>query len=144
MMGTLDDRNKPVDPFNRRSIDDCSGEEWDAATRAFWNRVEEDPMYSRNEKLFSGNLFDEADDSPAEHDKHEDRYEIEEWLRQEEILDAVVECLGDWDAITYCQGTVLRILMDSQNATNKTAIIVAKRHLDKLSQLVTKTEGVNW
>lgn len=127
----------------RQSIDECSGEEWNAAARGHWDflkkdRVyEEDPVYS---SIFDGNLFDEAE----EEEQQEDRYEIEDWLHQEKILDDVVECLGDWDAIAYCQGTVLRILMDTKNVTNKNAITVAKRHLDRLSQLVNSTEGINW
>ena len=128
----------------RKSIDECSGEEWNAAAKGHWDFLrtskvyEEDPVYSQQDDLFSESMFDKADE------QSEARQEIEDWMRQEEILDTVVQCLGDWDAIAYCQGTVLRILMDNQNVTNKNAITVAKRHLDRLSLLVNSTEGVNW
>jgi hypothetical protein len=148
----------------RKSIDECSGEEWNAAAKRHWDWIketktyEEDPVYSSREDkiiadrliedeedIFGGSLFDKADE--AEEINTQDAvglYEMEEWLNQEEILDEVVKCLGDWDAIAYCQGTVLRIMMDHQSITNKNAIAVAKRHLDRLSRLVHETEGVNW
>jgi hypothetical protein len=145
----------------RKSIDECSGEEWNAAAKGHWdflrtNKVyEEDPVYSTREDkivadrwvedeedIFGGSLFDEAEEISTKDTVG--MYEMEEWLNQEEILDEVVKCLGDWDAIAYCQGTVLRIMMDQQSITNKSAIAVAKRHLDRLSRLVNETEGVNW
>ena len=136
----------------RQSIDECSGEEWNAAAKGHWDFLrenkykdvyEEDPVYSKD-SIFEGKLFDQADESEVEDDPQADRSVIEDWLRQEEILDEVVKCLGDWEAIAYCHGTILRILLDSKNVTNTKALDVARRHIDRLYRLVNETQGINW
>jgi hypothetical protein len=158
MMPTLDDRNKPIDPFNtRKSIDECSGEEWDAASRAYWAKTaidkqlyEEDPVYSREEKiiknswlggedeedLFSGNLFDEADQGDAE--------PVYKMIEEEDRFEQIVQILGPYYAISYCHGAALDILMDLDNAHNSNSIEVAKVHLSRMARLINETQGVNW
>ena len=156
MMPTLDDRNKPVDPFNRKSIDDCSGEEWDAASRSYWAKTaidkqlyEEDPVYSREDKvirdwlndpeeedLFSGNLFDEADRGDTE--------PVYKMIEENDRFEQIVQILGPYYAISYCHGAALDILMDMDNAHNSMSIEVAKVHLSRMARLINETEGVNW
>lgn len=143
-MGTLDDRNKPVDPFNtRKSIDDCSGEEWNAATRAFWERMDEDPQYQKQESLFTGDsLFDNV----VRQD--EDEYAAEEtqlMLDDEKQFDKIVEVLGPYDAISYCHGAALEILLNLDNCLNNAAAIrKASRALDRMARLTEETRGVYW
>lgn len=157
MMGTLDDRNKPVDPFKTRgSIDDCSVEEWDAAARSKWAKeeinkylYEEDPVYSREDKvvrdwlndpeeedLFSGNLFDEADRGDTE--------SVYKMIEENDRFEQIVQILGPYYAISYCHGAALDILMDIDNAHNSMSIEVAKVHLSRMARLINETEGVNW
>jgi hypothetical protein len=143
-MGTLDDRNKPVDPYNtRRSIDDCSGEEWSAATRAFWKQMDEDPQYQKQESLFAGDsLFDN------EVRQDEDEYAVEEtqlMLDDEKQFERIVEVLGPYDAISYCHGAALEILLNLDNCLNNAAAIrKASRALDRMARLTEETRGVYW
>lgn len=154
MMPTLDDRNQPIDPFNtRKSIDECSGEEWDTAARAYWDRqkglYEEDPVYSREEKvirdwlndpeeedLFDGSLFDAADRGDTE--------PVYKMIEEEDRFEQIVQILGPYYAISYCHGAALDILMDIDNAHNSTSIETAKIHLSRMARLINETEGVNW
>ena len=143
-MGTLDDRNKPVDPYNtRRSIDDCSGEEWNAATRAFWEKMEEDPQYQKQESLFDGDsLFT---DTYRQHPSVCDEEETQLMLDDERQFEKIVEVLGPYDAISYCHGAALEILLNLDNCLNNAAAIrKASRALDRMARLTEETRGVYW
>lgn len=162
MMPTLDDRNKPVDPFNRKSIDDCSGEEWDAASRSYWAKTaidkqlyEEDPVYSREDKvirdwlndteeeedLFDGSLFTDT----FRHDRSIcGEASTAHMIEEEDRFEQIVQILGPYYAISYCHGAALDILMDIDNAHNSMSIDVAKVHLSRMARLINETEGVNW
>ena len=148
-MGTLDDRNKSVDPYNyhtRKSIDDCSGEEWDAATKAFWNRMEEDPKYTKKDELFDGSIFDKACDAWLDDDEDEipNQEETYQMIEAEERFEEIVRILGPYYAISYCHGAALEILMDTDNAHKSKKIEEAKTHLNRMARLINETEGVNW
>ena len=140
-MGTLDDRNQPLN--TRRSIDDCSGEEWNAATRAFWKQMDEDPQYQKQESLFDGDsLFDNV----VRQD--EDEYAVEEtqlMLDDEKQFEKIVDVLGPYDAISYCHGAALEILLNLDNCLNNAAAIrKASRALDRMARLTEETRGVYW
>jgi hypothetical protein len=143
-MTTLDDRNQPVDPFNRRmSIDDCSGEEWSAANRAFWKQMEEDPQYQKQESLFDGDsLFTDIQR------QEENQYGVEEtqlMLDDEKQFEKIVDVLGPYDAISYCHGAALEILLNLDNCLNNAAAIrKASRALDRMARLTDETRGVYW
>lgn len=144
MMPTLDDRNKPVDPYKtRQSIDECSGEEWDAASRAYWDRqkglYDEDPVYSKDpkENIFSGSLFDEAEDQG-------DAEPVYKMLEENDRFEQIVQILGPYYALSYCHGAALDILLDLDNAHNSTSIDVAKVHLTRMARLINETQGINW
>lgn len=143
-MGTLDDRNKPVDPYNtRRSIDDCSGEEWNAATRAFWKQMDEDPQYQKQDSLFEGDsLFTDTQR------QEENQYGVEEtklMLDDERQFEKIVDVLGPYDAISYCHGVALEILLNLDNCLNNAAAIrKASRALDRMARLTDETRGVYW
>lgn len=145
MMSTLDDRNKPIDPYNtRKSIDDCSGEEWNAAARAHWESekiYEEDPVYSKykpDDKLFSGSLFDDADDDRG------DTESIYQMIEEEDTFEQIVQIMGPWEAISFCHGTALAILMDKDNFTNSASIEKAKVYLSRMARLINETKECNW
>jgi len=142
-MGTLDDRNKPIDPFNtRKSIDDCSGEEWSAAARAFWEKMEEDPHYQKQESLFAGDsLFEDT----LRQDEDEHAMETQFMLDDEKQFEKIVDVLGPYDAISYCHGAALEILLNLDNCLNNAAAIrKASRALDRMARLTEETRGVNW
>jgi len=148
MMPTLDDRNKPIDPFStRKSIDECSGEEWNAATKRHWDWIketkvyEEDPVYSQDEpeeKLFSGSLFDDADDDRG------DTESIYQMIEEEDAFENIVKIMGPWEAISFCHGTALAILMDKDNFTNSASIEKAKVYLSRMARLINETKECNW
>lgn len=140
MMGTLDDRNQPVDPFNtRKSIDDCSGEEWSAAARAFWEKMDEDPQYQKQDSLFDG-------DSLFEEDVNTDAVEETQlMLDDEKQFEKIVDVLGPYDAISYCHGAALEILLNLDNCLNNAAAIrKASRALNRMARLTEETRGVYW
>lgn len=145
MMATLDDRNKPIDPFNtRKSIDECSGEEWNQAAKQVWAKqeidrqlYEEDPVYSKDD-LFSGSLFDEADDDRG------DAGSIYQMIEDEDTFEEIVKIMGPWEAISFCHGTALAILMDKDNFTNSASIEKAKIYLSRMARLINETKGCNW
>jgi hypothetical protein len=142
-MGTLDDRNKPVDPFNTRmSIDDCSGEEWSAAARAFWKQMEEDPDYQKQESLFEGDsLFEDT----LRQDEDVHAMETQFMLDEEKQFEKIVEVLGPYDAISYCHGAAREILLNLDNCLNNAAAIrKASRALDRMARLTEETRGVFW
>jgi hypothetical protein len=142
-MGTLDDRNKPIDPFNtRKSIDDCSGEEWSAATRAFWKQMEEDPDYQKQESLFEGDSLFEG---TLRQDEDVHAMETQFMLDEEKQFEKIVEVLGPYDAISYCHGAALEILLNLDICLNNAAAIrKASRALDRMARLTDETRGVNW
>jgi hypothetical protein len=139
-MGTLDDRNQPLN--TRKSIDDCSGEEWSAANRAFWKQMEEDPQYQKQESLFEGDsLFDDT----LRQDEDEHAMETQFMLDDERQFEQIVEVLGPYDAISYCHGAALEILLNLDNCLNNSAAIrKASRALDRMARLTDETRGVNW
>ena len=145
MMATLDDRNKPIDPFNtRKSIDECSGEEWNQAAKQVWAKqeidrqlYEEDPVYSKDD-LFSGSLFDDADDDRG------DAGSIYQMIEDEDTFEDIVNIMGPWEAISFCHGTALAILMDKDNFTNSASIEKAKVYLSRMARLINETKECNW
>lgn len=129
----------------RKSIDECSGEEWNAAAKGHWdflrtNKVyEEDPVYSKYEEdIFEGSLFDEADEDQG------DTESIYQMLQEEDAFEQIVQVLGPWDAISFCHGTVLSILLDKESHTSSREIEKAKTYLSRMARLINETEGVNW
>ena len=136
-MTTLDDRNQPLN--TRKSIDDCSGEEWSAANRAFWKQMEEDPQYQNQGSLFEGDsLFEEDGNTDAAE-------ETQLMLDDERQFEKIVEVLGPYDTISYCHGAALEILLNLDNCLNNAAAIrKASRALDRMARLTEETRGVYW
>jgi hypothetical protein len=122
----------------RNSIDDCSGEEWSAATRAFWEKMDEDPQYQKQNELFDTPLFDDEEDD----DIHQ--RQTVKMLDEEHRFEQLVQVLGPYYAIGYCHGAALDILMDPDNGLCSAAIETAKVHLTRMVRLINETEGINW
>ena len=139
----------------RKSIDDCSGEEWDAAVKSHWDQLkkeasiyEEDPVYSsKDEEVFSGSLFDKACDSWLDDDEDEipNQEETYQMIEAEERFEKIVQILGPYYAISYCHGAALDILMNIDTTHHSSRLIEeAKTHLSRMARLINETEGVNW
>lgn len=127
----------------RKSIDDCSGEEWSAATKAFWKQMDEDPQYQKQESLFSGDSLFEDTLRQDEDDKH--AMETQFMLDDEKQFEKIVDVLGPYDAISYCHGAALEILLNLDNCLNNAAAIrKASRALDRMARLTEETRGVYW
>lgn len=132
----------------RKSIDDCSGEEWSAATRAFWERMDEDPQYQKQHELFDGTIFDKADETEEDpfdfnaSEAYEGTYQM---LEEEKQFEQIVQVLGPYGTISYCHGVALEILLNLDTCLNNSqAIRKASRALDRMARLTDETRGVNW
>jgi hypothetical protein len=127
----------------RNSIDDCSGEEWSAATKAFWKQMDEDPRYQKQESLFDGDsLFADSFRQDEDESASEDTVFM---LDDERRFEQIVQVLGPYDAISYCHGVALEILLNLDTCLNNSAAIrEASRALDRMARLTDETRGVNW
>lgn len=63
-----------------------------------------------------------------------------------ETIDYIVDVLGDYDAIHYCHGNVLKYLGSRLWNKNKPTEDAKKAqwYLNKMIELMEKTKGVNW
>ena len=118
----------------RKSIDECSAEEWNAAAKGQWEFLKQDK--EEEEDIFDGSLFDEADQGNAD--------PIFRQIEEEERFEQLVQILGPYYAISYCHGAALDILLNIDNAHNSMSIDAAKVHLNRMARLIDETEGVNW
>ena len=63
-----------------------------------------------------------------------------------ETIDYIVDVLGDWDAISYCHGNVIKYT-GSRLFKKGNPIQDAEKaiwYLKKMIELMEKTKGVNW
>jgi hypothetical protein len=63
-----------------------------------------------------------------------------------ETIDYIVDVLGDWDAISYCHGNVIKYT-GSRLFKKGNPIQDAEKaiwYLKKMIKLMEKTKGVNW
>ena len=63
-----------------------------------------------------------------------------------ETIDYIVDVLGDWDAISYCHGDVIKYT-GSRLFKKGNPIQDAEKaiwYLKKMIELMEKTKGVNW
>ena len=63
-----------------------------------------------------------------------------------ETIDYIVDVLGDWEAISYCQGNVIKYT-GSRLFKKGNPIQDAEKavwYLNKMIELMKKTKGVNW
>lgn len=111
---------KDIIDAGRRSIDDASPSEWSSAVRS--NYVDNKPVeYNEVTK-------------PAHYN-----------YGKYETIDVIVDTLGEYDAISYCHGNVLKytIRMWHKGTPEKDAA-KAKWYLEKMIELLGKTKGLHW
>jgi hypothetical protein len=104
---------------SQKSIDDVPPSEWSRAAHV---------NYKSQEKA-----FDEIE-KPSHYN-----------YGKYETIDVIVDTLGQYEAINYCHGNVLKytIRMWHKGTPIKDAK-KAKWYLEKMIELLQKTEGVNW
>jgi len=63
-----------------------------------------------------------------------------------ETIDYIVDVLGDYEAISYCQGNVIKYTGSRLWSKGKPIQDAEKAiwYLNKMIELMKKTEGVNW
>ena len=62
-----------------------------------------------------------------------------------ETIDIIVDTLGEYDAINYCHGNVLKYVIRSQHKGKPIQDCEkAVWYLNKMIELLKKTQGVNW
>jgi hypothetical protein len=94
-------------------------------------------VYSKDD-LFSGSLFDDADDDRG------DAGSIYQMIEDEDTFEDIVNIMGPWEAISFCHGTALAILMDKDNFTNSASSEKAKVYLSRMARLINETKECNW
>ena len=141
-MTTKDDRNLAVDPFgfNKRRLNDATPEEWNSAIRGYEKPEEGTEFYQS--QLFSGSLWDEADKQTRNDEVNEPKHYN---YGKYETIDVIVDTLGEYEAISYCHGNVLKYTMRMWHKGRPiTDCKKARWYLNKMIELLEKTEGINW
>jgi hypothetical protein len=115
-------------PAEKRSIDDATPEDWHRAVfKHSWTKGIENTF---NETL---DKFDEV--SKPQH------YNFGRF----ETIDVIVDTLGEFDAISYCHGNVLKYVIRSRHKGKPIQDLEkAIWYLNKMVELLNKTKGVNW
>lgn len=137
--------------MNSRRINDATPEEWNSATRNY--------VYPEigSEDYFQGSLFDKADEMSQQPfgfenifgDPPREDNEVDEPKHYNygkfETIDVIVDTLGEYEAINYCHGNVLKYTMRMWHKGRPiTDCKKARWYLNKMIELLEKTEGINW
>ena len=62
-----------------------------------------------------------------------------------ETIDVIVDTLGEYEAISYCHGNVLKYTMRMWHKGKPiTDCKKARWYMNKMIELLEKTEGINW
>lgn len=125
MMATEPKTLQDIIDQHKKSIDDASPQEWSAAVNV--NYMTQYPP-QKTEKT-----YDEVN-KPAHYN-----------YGKYETIDVIVDTLGEYDAISYCHGNVLKytIRMWHKGTPEKDAA-KAKWYLEKMIELLGKTKGLHW
>ena len=112
----------------RTSIDDISPEEWNETVfKSSWAKGIERKHNETVEK------FDEVE-KPAHYN-----------FGKFETIDIIVDTLGEYDAINYCHGNVLKYVIRSRHKGRPIQDCEkAVWYLNKMIELLKKTQGVDW
>ena len=126
-----------------RRLNDATPEEWDSAVKRY--------KYPEigSEDYFQGSIFDKADDLLKEWDEPIQQDEVNEPRHYNygkfETIDVIVDTLGEYEAINYCHGNVLKYTMRMWHKGKPiTDCKKARWYLNKMIELLEKTEGINW
>jgi len=136
------------------SINDATSAEWDSATNEAKakgltskieidyevNRRKEHRAYQSTHALSSEDEIENAATTEAvDHPPHYNAGEIE-------TIDYIVDVLGKYEAISYCQGNIIKYT-GSRMWSKGNPLQDAKKarwYLNKMIWLLNETKGVNW
>lgn len=118
------------------SIDNATPEEWNAVNaRSNVEKLMKHSWVQNAENRFNKTMekFDEVQ-KPAHYNSG-----------KFETIDVIIDTLGEYEAINYCHGNVLKyvIRMWHKGSPVKDAQ-KAQWYLNKMVELLEKTKGVNW
>ena len=130
-----------VDPFNTKRLNDATPDEWDSAVKNY--------KYPEvgSEDYFNGSLFDRAEDLFKREEEDEDEVNEPQHYNygKFETIDVIIDTLGKFEAISYCQGNVLKYTMRMWHKDSPiTDCKKARWYLNKMIQLLEETEGLHW
>ena len=117
-------------------INDATINEWDLAYKAL---REEAPYQSTHALSSKEELENAATTEAVDHPPHYANGEIE-------TIDYIVDVLGKYEAISYCQGNIIKYT-GSRMWGKGNPIQDAKKarwYLNKMIWLLNETKGVNW
>jgi hypothetical protein len=122
---------KDIIDQSRRSIDDAHPSEWNmAATK---NYGEQTPDYFSTTLNFDSDSKDEIN-SPEHYN-----------FGKYETIDVIVDTLGEYEAINYCHGNVLKYVIRMWHKGKPEADArKAVWYLNKMIELLENTKGKNW
>jgi len=118
-------------PLNlRKSIDDVSPEEWNSLA------AQSNFSWSNEIKEKLDECIDKFDDVKKPKHYNFGRYET---------IDVIVDTLGEFDAINYCHGNVLKYVIRARHKGKPIQDFEkAAWYLNKAVELLKKTREVNW
>jgi hypothetical protein len=116
-----------------RRLNDVTPDEWTDSARRYEGHGVWDDFFDTEGRVSVTEDFD-----PVEKPKHYNngRYET---------IDVIVDTLGEWEAISYCHGNVLKYTIRLWNKGHPIQDAEkAKWYLNKMIELMHKTKGGNW
>lgn len=139
-------------------LNDVTPDEWSNAVRQghryIYPEVGTEDYYTdtikTDESIFQGSLFDKADEFVREEQRKmfsEDEVNEPQHYNygKYETIDVIVDTLGEYEAIHYCHGNVLKYTMRMWHKGKPiTDCKKARWYMNKMIELLEKTEGINW
>lgn len=118
---------------DKRRLNDVTPEEWtDAARRHEGHGIWDD--FFTDEVVVDVDFGNDPVNKPSHYN-----------AGKYETIDIIVDTLGDWEAISYCHGNVLKYTIRLWNKGNPIQDAEkAKWYLNKMIELMHKTKGGNW
>jgi hypothetical protein len=120
----------------RKSIDDATPEEWTRASATL-----------HDEKILKHSWVKNAENRYNSTVKRFDEVEKPQHYNagKYETIDIIIDTLGEYDAINYCHGNVLKYVIRMWHKGHPVKDAQkAQWYLNKMIELLEKTKGVNW
>ena len=123
-------------------LNDATPDEWSNAVRQGHRYIYPEVG---TEEYFQGSLFDKADDLVRKYSGDEVNEPQHYNYGKYETIDVIVDTLGEYEAISYCHGNVLKYTMRMWHKGKPiTDCKKARWYMNKMIELLEKTEGINW
>ena len=125
-------------------LNDATPDEWSNAVRQGHRYIYPEVG---TEEYFQGSLFDKADDLVRTEKYSGDEVNEPQHYNygKYETIDVIVDTLGEYEAISYCHGNVLKYTMRMWHKGKPiTDCKKARWYMNKMIELLEKTEGINW